>query len=116
MLPGLDGTSPQHFADWWCAHVDFVRSFVEKHPSHKLIEVEIEAEDAGDYMAKHFGIDSKCWEHKNKNILKKVADHEVHQIDEKSIQNMPAWMQKDIAKKKERQKQLLANQNMQFAE
>ena len=96
--------------------MEFVRSFVKENPNHKLIEVEIEAEDAGEYMARHFGVDAKCWEHKNKNVLKGVADHQVHEIDEKSIAKMPMWMRKDIAKKKERQKQILENQKMQFEE
>ena len=116
MLPGLDGTTPQHFADWWCGHVEYVRSFVEAHPGHKLLEVDIEANDAGEYMAGHLGIDANCWEHKNKNLLKGVADHEVLHIDEKAIENMPKWMRKDVAKKKKRHHQILNNQNMQFEE
>lgn len=116
MLPGLNGKTPQDFAEWWCRHVEFVRSFVKANPNHKLIEVEIEAEDAGEYMARHFGVDATCWEHTNKNVLKGVADHQVHEIDEKSIEKMPMWMKKDIAKKKKRQQQILENQKMQFEE
>ena len=96
--------------------MEFVREFVRQHPSHNLIEVDIEADDAGEYMASHLGIDANCWQHKNKNLLKGVADHEVLHIDEKAIENMPKWMRKDIAKKKQRQQQILNNQNMQFEE
>mmetsp|Transcript_2159 Transcript_2159/g.4569 ORF Transcript_2159/g.4569 Transcript_2159/m.4569 type:complete len:393 (-) Transcript_2159:80-1258(-) len=106
-LPGLVGTTPQDFADWWCGHVEFVRDFVEDHPSHKLVEVEIEAEDAGTYMEEHFGIDSKCWEHTNKNVLKDAADEEVRDMDVKH-DNLPAWMKKHIRKKQEQQEQMPA--------
>ena len=38
-----------------------VRDFVALHPSHRLVEVQIDSPDAGMVMQKAFGIDQKCW-------------------------------------------------------
>lgn len=38
-----------------------VRNFVAKHPSHQLVEIEIDSPDAGKVMEEAFGIDRKCW-------------------------------------------------------
>jgi predicted SnoaL-like aldol condensation-catalyzing enzyme len=47
-------------------HTDFVRDFVRKHPTHRLVEVNITASDAGTIMANAFGLNEECWGHHNK--------------------------------------------------
>lgn len=44
-----------------------VRAFVRKHPSHRLVEVYIDDEDAGSAMEKSFSISASCWRHANAN-------------------------------------------------
>jgi predicted SnoaL-like aldol condensation-catalyzing enzyme len=47
-------------------HTEFVRDFVQKHPTHALVEVNITASDAGKVMATAFGLNEECWGHHNK--------------------------------------------------
>jgi hypothetical protein len=47
-------------------HTEFIRDFVRKHPTHRLVEVNITANDAGKVMAKAFGLNEQCWGHHNK--------------------------------------------------
>jgi hypothetical protein len=48
-------------------HLEFVRYWVARHPSHALIEVDITNEDAGKTLAESFGLNEDCWGHLNKN-------------------------------------------------
>jgi hypothetical protein len=43
-----------------------VREFVDRHPTHRLVEVEIDQPSAGQVMEDAFGIDRSCWGHGNK--------------------------------------------------
>ena len=48
-------------------HLEYVRDWVARHPSHALVEVDITHEDAGKVLAESFGLNETCWGHFNKN-------------------------------------------------
>ena len=48
-------------------HLEYVRSWVARHPSHALVEVDITHEDAGKTLAESFGLNETCWGHYNQN-------------------------------------------------
>mmetsp|Transcript_25361 Transcript_25361/g.31251 ORF Transcript_25361/g.31251 Transcript_25361/m.31251 type:complete len:393 (+) Transcript_25361:115-1293(+) len=49
-------------------HYQRIRDFVHDHPSHALVEVDIESDEAGKIMAESFGLDAGCWGHSNSNV------------------------------------------------
>ena len=49
-------------------HIATVRRFVQDHPSHALVEINIEDPNADEHLARAFGLDAKCWSHVNKNV------------------------------------------------
>jgi hypothetical protein len=57
----------ENFKMFFCSHVERIRKFVTDHPSHTLVEVDIESPKAGLMMSNLFGIDESCWGHHNKN-------------------------------------------------
>lgn len=67
-LPRGKGTNVQDFSSFFCNHIKRVRNFVRDHPSHGLIEVDIEDDASGSYMESVFGIDQTCWRHSNINV------------------------------------------------
>lgn len=48
-------------------HHKLVRDFVQRHPSHALVEVNITNENASAVLAEAFGLDPKAWKNINKN-------------------------------------------------
>lgn len=75
-LPGLPpgvGHTEQELVEWWCWHVENVREFVRIHPSHALVEVDIEDPLAGSMMGTLFGAQPSCWGHASGNQLKEPA-------------------------------------------
>jgi hypothetical protein len=62
-------TSPW-LTDFFCNQVERVRDFVAKHPSHALIEVDIEDPNAGEFLSEAFDIPASCWKQMNKSIKK----------------------------------------------
>lgn len=48
-------------------HHNLVRGFVQSHPSHTLVEVNITDENAGTVLAEAFGLDPTAWKNINKN-------------------------------------------------
>ena len=67
-LPGLPtgvGGTAEELSAWWCQHVNRVRQFVEKHPSHKLIEIDLYNDQSS--MPALFQASPSCWGHANKN-------------------------------------------------
>lgn len=70
-LPGLPqgrGGSLPELEVFWCRHVRRVRDFVERHPSHRLVELDLyNAEQSARVMAKLFHSQSDCWGHANAN-------------------------------------------------
>ena len=48
-------------------HSQHVRDFVQQHPSHALVEIDITKNDTGKILAEAFGgLDANCWGHHNK--------------------------------------------------
>ena len=52
------------FAAFYDAHSQSIRTWVEKHPTHELIEINLEGEDAGSKLAGATGIRATCWPEK----------------------------------------------------
>lgn len=57
---------------FWCSHVQHVRNFVEAHPSHALIELDLyDTDHSKEVMSALFPSStqgkSKCWKHRNKS-------------------------------------------------
>mmetsp|Transcript_26896 Transcript_26896/g.42210 ORF Transcript_26896/g.42210 Transcript_26896/m.42210 type:complete len:282 (+) Transcript_26896:127-972(+) len=69
---GISGTgvelTDKVIEDFFCRHVARVRNFVNTHPSHKLVEVQLEDKETAQRMEQIFRIDSKCWRHMNQNF------------------------------------------------
>ncbi|KAL7534412.1 hypothetical protein ACHAWF_004827 [Thalassiosira exigua] len=65
--PSKEGNDPKEFSVWYCNHVRRVRDIVEKHPSHTLVEIDIEDPGVAQRMEFIFGIDKKHWGHVNAN-------------------------------------------------
>jgi len=60
--------------DFYIAQVVRVREFVAKYPSHRLVEVQIDGDNAGQKMVEAFGGELSCWKVKNtKQDVKKMA-------------------------------------------
>jgi hypothetical protein len=59
--------NPHRFlVDFYQQHVDRIRRFVELHPSHQLIEVDITSPAIGSILAKAIpGVSGKCWSRHN---------------------------------------------------
>ena len=55
---------------WYHSHLAYIRSFVAKHPSHQLLELYIEDPSASQLLHAAFGIETKCWGHKNPSVAK----------------------------------------------
>lgn len=66
-LPPGKGKNEEEFSEWFCSHVQRVRSFVATHPSHSLVELNMADLDAGRQLEHAFGVSEKCWGHVNKN-------------------------------------------------
>lgn len=54
-------------------HQEYIRDWVERHPSHALVEVDITHEDAGKTFAEAFGLKESCWGHENKGTEKRTS-------------------------------------------
>lgn len=46
---------------WYYLHVQRIRQFVTLHPTHALVEIDVEHEDTGKRMEAIFGINETCW-------------------------------------------------------
>lgn len=60
-------------------HHDMVRDFVARHPSHALIEVNIEGNNTGRDLANAFGLNEYAWMNINQN-RKPKGDWQAHRI------------------------------------
>lgn len=64
-LPAGKGGDDADLEAFYNGHSDRVREFVRRHPSHKLVEVNIEEADAAKVMEEAFGISYECWAVRN---------------------------------------------------
>ena len=69
-FPSGRGRDEKEFSDWFCSHVKKVREVVDGHPSHSLVEINIDDPGAGDLITDIFDVNSTCWGHRNANVLK----------------------------------------------
>ena len=62
------GSTDAELEQFFCDQVNRVRKFVQVHPSHKLVEVQLEdTENTSNILFRQFGIKRECWGHRNKN-------------------------------------------------
>ena len=72
--PGPQGDA--ELTSFWWEHISRVRTFVQMHPSHKLVEVAIDTPGAGVHMQQEFGISAKCWGNHNNNLKSELGKAE----------------------------------------
>ena len=53
--------------EWHLNHIKRIREFVKEHPSHALLEIDIDDPKTADRMAQAFKVPSKYWGHANHN-------------------------------------------------
>ena len=76
-LPGLPagiGSRDEELASFYKTHSRRIQNFVHKHPSHALIEIDIEADETAVIMEEAFGISSECWNQHNPTVRKGKED------------------------------------------
>ena len=62
------GSTDAELEQFFCDQVNRVRTFVKVHPSHKLVEVQLEdTENTSNILFRQFGIKRECWGHRNNN-------------------------------------------------
>lgn len=69
-LPGFPsgvGKTDDELRAFYESHAERIRDFVLLHPSHSLVEVNIEAKDAGSFLEEKFGVSHHCWKERNTN-------------------------------------------------
>ena len=62
---GPSSASSEALIDWHKQHLQRIQSFVEKHPSHKLVVVDIEDPNTGEIMAAKFHSNVSFWGNSN---------------------------------------------------
>jgi len=72
-LPAGVGKKNLELRQFYEGHYRRVRQFVKDHPSHALVEVDIESDNAGKTMEEAFGIDAACWGQANSNAENNVS-------------------------------------------
>jgi hypothetical protein len=67
-LPIGVGEDDNDMIKFYNAQAQLIRDFAEEHPSHNLVEVQIDSPEAGDVMEDAFGISADaCWKKRNGN-------------------------------------------------
>jgi hypothetical protein len=66
---------PEDLIQWHLEHIQRIRDFVKSHPSHTLVEIDIEDPDAGEIMSQRFGAASPAsnWGHENDSVNKTAS-------------------------------------------
>mmetsp|Transcript_31677 Transcript_31677/g.38804 ORF Transcript_31677/g.38804 Transcript_31677/m.38804 type:complete len:293 (-) Transcript_31677:46-924(-) len=67
----VEDSTDELLTELFCNQVTRARDFVAKHPSHALIEFDIEDPSTGELLSNVFGIDEKCWGVSNVGTYKK---------------------------------------------
>jgi hypothetical protein len=76
---GPNSKSPISLRQWYYLHVQRIRRFVAMHPSHALVEIDVEHEDTGKRMAAIFGIQETCWVSRPNKEHAQRAAHVCHE-------------------------------------
>jgi hypothetical protein len=66
-LPPGKGVNETEMSQFFCNHVNNIRRFVAKHPSHALIELDIASPSNAVQLESLIGISRSCWGESNKN-------------------------------------------------
>jgi hypothetical protein len=66
-LPPGRGVNETEMSQFFCNHVNNIRRFVAKHPSHSLIELDIASPSNAEQLESLIGISRSCWGQSNKN-------------------------------------------------
>ena len=66
-FPAGKGEKDEEMIEFYELQAQRIRDFVKEHPSHTLVEVQIDSPEAGQVMEDAFGIPRKCWGNKNVN-------------------------------------------------
>ena len=66
-FPSGKGKDEDEFAEWFCNHVQNIRDFVIKYPSHALVDYDISDPNVSEILGSAFGIKSECWGQANAN-------------------------------------------------
>lgn len=66
---------PKDLIEWHNEHIQRIRDFVHSHPSHTLVEIDIEDPNAGEIMAQRFGPASPAtnWGHENNSLERNAS-------------------------------------------
>eukprot|EP00978_Attheya_sp_CCMP212_P016136 scaffold42005_cov40-Attheya_sp.AAC.1 len=64
-LPEGVGDSDADLLTFFKDHNNRIRNFVSTHPSHALIEIDVDAPEAGDVLSAAFGGNAHCWANAN---------------------------------------------------
>lgn len=71
-LPTGVGAKDEDMISFFNNHIERIRNFCKKYPSHKCVEVDVESKMAGEHLETFFGISAaKCW---GKNDHRKETD------------------------------------------
>eukprot|EP00934_Nitzschia_sp_Nitz4_P005424 Nitzschia sp. Nitz4//scaffold45_size130396//75938//76747//NITZ4_003457-RA/size130396-processed-gene-0.104-mRNA-1//-1//CDS//3329552422//5414//frame0 len=72
---GPASKQPQDLMDWHLAHLQRIRDFVKLHPSHTLVEVDVEDPQAGHVLATAFGPPTlpEFWGRENDSVGKAAS-------------------------------------------
>jgi hypothetical protein len=66
-LPKGRGADPEDMKRFFCSVVKHVRKFVASHPTHRLVELDVEDPATETALAHTFGMDQTCWGKRNVN-------------------------------------------------
>lgn len=71
---GPKSKTAEDLISWYWQHVERIRSFVREHPTHALVEIDIESPRAGAFMEEHFGASTAAenWGHENTSTNNKA--------------------------------------------
>ena len=62
---GPNSSSPVDLKEWHKKHIQFIRRFVQKYPTHALLEIDIEDPATADRMATTFQTNASYWGQEN---------------------------------------------------
>ena len=95
------------FAAFYTEHALAIRTFAKKY-GHTLIEVDVEAEDAGEQLANATGLGSSCWGQQSCkascNFWHDMSNQRAMEKEEADKQPNPAWSAEKAAEKRAAEK------------